>query len=298
MHFEPIDVQPPSSALRHRLRWLFAVFAVLLLTVYGRLIALEMRDGLEYRKMAAEPTVRRQTVPGMRGRILARDGTVLAYDQPLVDLAMNYRWLEEPADPRWLLRMARARLTPAERRDSTRVDQEEQQFLAEHRQLWQRLASLCAITDEQWRERCERIQQRVETVANGVNARRQNERNTDRWLADDAGSATSSPLEWLSIIGRSIGEALSACDDAAQPRPLTVEEELADHVVCQDLQLEVVAEIETHPQSYPGATLVHSYRRAYPEGDLAAHVVGYLGLANADEVGARINPVPISRTTG
>jgi penicillin-binding protein 2 len=288
MHFEPIDVQPPPSALRHRLRWLFAGFVVLLLTVYGRLIALEMRDGPEYRKMAAEPIIRRQTVPGMRGRIVARDGTVLAYDQPLVDLAMNYRWLEEPADERWLLRMARARLTPAERRDFTRVAQEEREFLAERRQLWQRLASLCGMADEQWRERCERIQRRVENVANGVNARRQNEKNADRQLTDDT-AAANSLLGWLSMIGRSIGEALSACDDAAQPSPLTVEEELTDHVVCQDLPLEVVAEIETHPQSYPGATLVHSYRRAYPEGDLAAHVVGYLGLANADEVNAAAN---------
>ncbi len=88
-------------------------------------------------------------------------------------------------------------------------------------------------------------------------------------MLDNAASANSL-LGWLSMVGRSVGEALSACDDAVQPRPLTVEEELADHVVCQDLRLEVVAEIETHPQSYPGATLVHSYQRAYPEGDLAA----------------------------
>ena len=82
------------------------------LTVYGRLIALEVRDGSDYRAVAAEPIVRRQRPPAMRGRILAHDGTVLAYDEALMSLAVQYRWLEEPADPRWLRQTARSQLPP------------------------------------------------------------------------------------------------------------------------------------------------------------------------------------------
>jgi len=284
MSFEPSDVQLPSAAVRKRLRWLFAGFAVLLLAVYIRLIALEVRDGPEYRAMALEPIVLKQTVPGMRGRILARDGTVLAYDQPLVDLAVNYRWLEEPANPRWLLHMVRARLSAAERRDSVRVAQEQQTFLAERRQLWERLASLCGITLEQGQSRTERIQRQVETMASGASFRRQS-KNDARKLSGGADESTGSfPIGWLATIGRSIGEALSAWDDTSAPASLTIEEELTDHVIYQNLPLEVVAEIETHPQQYPGVTLIHSYRRAYPEGDLAAHLVGYLGLASAEEI--------------
>src|ERR1700744_2126752 len=95
--FTTVDAtaQMSPTDFRRRLRWLLAGFIALLFTVYGRLVALEMRDGPEYRAMAAEPTVRNQTLPAMRGRILARDGTVLAFDQPLFDLAMNYRWLQE-----------------------------------------------------------------------------------------------------------------------------------------------------------------------------------------------------------
>ncbi len=248
MHFEPIDVQPPPSALRHRLRWLFAGFVVLLLTVYGRLIALECATG---RNIARWLPNDHSSANCAWDALWRGDGTVLAYDQPLVDLAMNYRWLEEPADERWLLRMARARLTPAERRDSTRVAQEEQEFLAERRQLWQRLTSLCGLTDEKWRERCERISAGSRTLPTASMRDGKMKKTRIRQLLDNAASANSL-LGWLSMIGRSIGEALSACDDTAQPRPLTVEEELADHVVCQDLPLEVVAEIETHPQSYPG----------------------------------------------
>ncbi|HEY2759197.1 MAG TPA: penicillin-binding transpeptidase domain-containing protein, partial [Pirellulales bacterium] len=289
MSFEPSDVYLPLASLRNRLRWLLAVFIVFLLTVYARLIALEVRDGPEYRAMASEPIVRKQTVPGMRGQILARDGTVLAYDQPLVDLTVNYRWLEEPADPRWLLHMVRARLSAAERRDTARVVQEQQMFLAERRQLWQRLASLCGLTQEQWRSRTERIQQQIETMASGVNARHQSEIDARMRPVSADESKASFPIRLLAMIGRSLGEALSAWDDMSTPASLTIEEELTDHVVYQDLPLEVVAEIETHPQQYPGVTLIHSYRRAYPEGDLAAHLVGYLGLAKAEEIAGSLN---------
>ena len=118
------------------------------------------------------------------GRILARDGTVLAYDQPLVDLAVNYRWLQEPADPNWLLRMVRARLSSRERRDPAQLAQEEEKFLTERSELGRRLASLCGLTDDDWRLRTERVQQRIEAMAGGVNARRQSEKDarTGRWM--------------------------------------------------------------------------------------------------------------------
>ncbi len=107
-----------SQLLNRRLRWLFAAFVALSLTVYGRLIALEVRDGSDYRAVAAEPIIRRQHPPAMRGRILAHDGTVLAYDEALMSLAVQYRWLQEPADPRWLRQLARSRLPAAQRRSA------------------------------------------------------------------------------------------------------------------------------------------------------------------------------------
>ena len=234
--------------------------------------------------MAAEPVVRKHTVPAMRGRILARDGTVLAYDQPLVNLALNYRWLEEPADTRWLYRMARARLSAAERRDSKRIAQEEEQILAERRDLHERLASLCGMSEAEWHERTEQIQKRVEALAGTVNARHENAREAQRRKADD--TSTDSPIGWLEVVSRSIGEALSAWDDDSAASWLSVAEEQSEHVICADLPLEAVAEIETHPAEYPGVTLTHSYRRAYPQGELAAHAVGYLGLINAEELTA------------
>src|SRR5262249_43249671 len=132
--------------------------------------------------------------------------------------------------------------------------------------------------------RTEQIQKRVEAVAGTVNARHQNQREARQRTANDANF--DSAMGWLNVVTRSIGEALSAWDDDSSPSLLSVAEEQSEHVVCADLPLDAVAEIETHPGDYPGVTLTHSYRRAYPQGELAAHAVGYLGLISADELAA------------
>ena len=217
----------------------------------------------------------------MRGRILAHDGTVLAYDEALMSLAVQYRWIQEPADPRWLRQMARSRLSAAQRRSAQRIAAEQLNILAERRQLAQHLAALCGLTDAQWQARCRQIQQRVETIAAGVNARQSDQaesRRTDDDLADD--------LSLPSFVGRSIVDALFDMGGPAPAPHIIVAEEFQEHVVCTGLPLESVVEVETHPTQYPGVKLQPAYRRVYPEGPLAAHVLGYLGAVRPDEIPA------------
>ena len=106
----------------------------------------------------------------MRGRILARDGTVLAYDQPLAALAVQYRYLEEPPNSRWLRLQARRGCLPPSDRRPARVAQEIEQLLAERGAMHQRLADACGLTPTEWRERCQRIQARVARCRSGLTA--------------------------------------------------------------------------------------------------------------------------------
>src|SRR5258707_915751 len=110
---------------RRRLRWQLAEFIVACAGVFARLVALDLIHGEEYRAEAARPTVKNRTIQAARGRILARDGTVLAADRPLISLALAYRYLQEPPDPNWLRAMARSRLAPRDRRRPDRVADEE-----------------------------------------------------------------------------------------------------------------------------------------------------------------------------
>jgi len=120
---------------RRRMRICLAAFALLLLVVFGRAVQLEVTQGAAFRAKAVEPVRRETSVPGLRGRILARDGTVLAEDRRVQSLAVDYRRLEQ-------------------------------------RDLQRRLAELCGVSSDEWNHRTRRIQNRVERIAESVKRRR------------------------------------------------------------------------------------------------------------------------------
>ena len=260
---------------RRRLRWLLASFVVACTGILGRLIALEVNSGDEYRAEAARPTVQRRAIPATRGRILAPDGTVLAADRPLVGIAVRYRYLEEPPDAHWLRATARARLTPRERRQPQRVADEEARVCEERDEMHRRLAELCGISLAEWQARCRRIQARVSQLADRVNSRR-----ASRGAAADGDAATSDSSDdsWLSSTSRRLYRALFQANEDP-PTTVVVTEELQEHVVFEGASLDTVAEIEGNPDKYPGITVIHASRRDYPGGSSAAHLLGYVRAA-------------------
>jgi penicillin-binding protein 2 len=263
---EPPAVEPAVDPLR-RLRlgkWLFAVGAM---AVLCRAAMLEWTQGEAFRRAAAEPIVHRESLPGTRGRILARDSTVLAVDEDRPALAVRYRQLQEPADPLWLRRQARARLSVSQRRDRSFVEAQEAQVVAERRAMHDRLAALCGLSPQQWRQRAAIIQQRVERIAQRVNQRQVQKQDQ----AQD-----STPGFWQRV-ARNLEDLLQTPE---LPATIVIAEELQFHVIAEDVPLEVVAEVEGHPERYPGVRIEPRRRRLYPHGDLAANLLGHLGAAD------------------
>lgn len=262
---------------RRRLGVCLGGFVFLLVVVFSRAVQLEMTQGAAFRAEATKPLRRERSLPGVRGRILARDGTMLAYDRKVLALAVHYRYLEDPPDRRWLRRSARSRLNNAQRKDPRRVAAEEDRVRAERVELARRLAALCGMTDEQWNRRAGRIQARVERVAETVN-RRRSESASPRRPAD------SRPRNLLAHAGRLLRNALRQSMDERPPAWITVAEELDYHVMAEDVPLAVVAEIEDHPKRYAGVKILSRSCRAYPFGQLAAHVLGHLGPVTSEEL--------------
>ena len=255
---------------QRRLRICLAGFAVLTLVVFSRAVQLEVTQGAGFRAAALRPIERETVLPAARGRILARDGTVLAYDRALQAVAVEYRWLEEPADDGWLLAQARARLPKADRKNAKRLAAARSEVLAERKELAGRLAALCGLSSDQWEARVRRIQARVGRIAEAANRPRQSE---------TAGPAKAND-SWTQSIRRLLWE------DLPPPR-IVVTEELDHHVMADDVSAAVVAEIENHPDRYPGTKIVSLSRRTYPEGTLAAHVLGHLGAAEEEDSGGQ-----------
>ncbi len=89
-------------------------------------------------------------------------------------------------------------------------------------------------------------------------------------------------LRLASILGvnvpdvrQAVSEALAA--SAAQPVPL------ADLKEAQELQLPVVARVEEQQPDLPGIVVLQTRRRFYPQGKLAAHLLGYARSITAEQ---------------
>lgn len=58
----------------------------------------------------------------------------------------------------------------------------------------------------------------------------------------------------------------------------------ADRVVISDAPMRAVAFISEHPQIFPGISIEERAVRTYPQGTVAAHVLGYTGAVSEDEL--------------
>lgn len=273
---------------RARIRWLLIGFFGMAALVAVQLAVLEWRDGARYRQIASQPIARHHHTPGLRGRILARDGTVLAEDQRVVALAMHYRYLEHEPNPTWLRRTARLRLSAEERRDSQRLAQAELDVRKEREALQAELARLCGISLDEWQHRTARIEARVSALAERVNQHHQARHAAAHRGESIEPQALQSTGPWWRRAWSLVVDALRGEAEVRPPERITVVEELDYHVLVEDLPLAIVSEIESHPDRYPGVRIVEQPVRHYPAGELAAHLIGHLGapVAGDDVAGA------------
>ncbi len=255
--------QPIVTDSRRRLRWMFAGFLLVVFVILARLWSLEATRGELVRRQASEPLLRVESLPAPRGRILARDGTVLAEDRELRALKLHYRHLEEPPRPEWLAYQARRRLSRAARRDPQQMQAAIAQLRVERAEMHRRLAALASLPLAEYNARRRRIQQRVERIADDVNAR-----HAER-------AAAQPQSEPQGIWGWIVHQLRAPESDA--PRRITIAEELDYHTVAEALPADAALKIERHPQHFPGVQIETHRGRAYPQGALAAHLVGHLG---------------------
>ncbi|HEV3339271.1 MAG TPA: penicillin-binding transpeptidase domain-containing protein [Pirellulales bacterium] len=268
----------PRYPRTDRLRWLLAAMVVFSVAVLLRVLTLEIWYGDEYREIASRPIERVMPLAAARGRILARDGTVLACDREVAALAVHYRYLEQPPNRAWLHRLARGRLPRSQRRATDLVEAECGRIVQEQAELYERLAELCGLDSAALRSQLAKTQARVERIAQSVRARRE-ERPAERPGGADARG-------WRRVFAQ-VSEAwfTEGSSSSLSSANLTVAEEYEYHPIHVGLSLESVADIEGHPDRYPGVRIVTWRQRVYPQGSLAAHAIGYVPDAPAELLG-------------
>ncbi len=261
----------PVASPRRRMRLLLVGYALALLLVWGRAVQLEQADGVARRAVAYAPKQSVETLDAERGRIVTRDGVILAADQQVRAVAMHYRYLQSPLDDRWVRRQVRSRLSRSERRDVAKFAAAESRLRQEIADSHLRLADLCGVSQEKWQNQLTHIQHRVERLAADVNRRRL-ERFNERTLtvADESG---------LDL--RSILQGLFAPPQAMPPAEVVVVEQTIYHRVFEGVSADLARQIQEAPAIFPGVQVLSYIRRSYPEKTLAANLLGYVGSAQA-----------------
>ena len=253
---------------RRRLRCCLGAFVLLMAVIWCRAAQLEINQGATFRAEALRPNRREEPLPAARGRILARDGTVLACDRLVAAVAVDYRWFEEPPRQAWLEQVARKRLPKDRRRNAALLAEEVQKLRFERDAMHRRLAALCGVDLADWQASARKVQDRVQRIA--ADARRR------QIEASPSAPPPSDDAPWSERFSAALRKIFAPARDAL-PETVTVAEELANQVLAEDIPAAAVAEIQQHAERFPGTRIVHLARRIYPAGTSAAHVLGYLG---------------------
>jgi len=260
-----------DTAPSQRVLLLYFLWMLPLLLILGRTGWLQWQRQADYVAPFLQTREVYETLPARDGRLLAADGSILADDARSYDLLVHYRWLEEPVDRRWLKRKAWEQLSRSERRQTAAVHRAEAQVLSRREELYRDLSELLNLSREELATTHREIQIGVERVWHIVEDKR-------RLRATDGAPTPPEPATFwtdpLQTLWTSVAQELSAPPTRATNEPLVIREQEDYHTVARDLTATVAEEIAAHPQRYPGVKVLTRSHRVYPQGDLAAHVLG------------------------
>jgi cell division protein FtsI/penicillin-binding protein 2 len=175
-------------------------------------------------------------------------------------------------------KLARKRLDRSERHDPRRLQAEIVALGAERAERHRSLADICGVPFDDWQARCRRIQNRIDRVAQHVNARR-SARELEPFALADTPRETNPSISWFRELRRAMAQALTVPGEPTEP--IEIAEQLEYHVVVDGLSQDVASQIESYLEGHAAgvvldARIVSHWQRSYPQGSLAAHAVGYL----------------------
>ena len=223
--------------------------------------------------------------PG-RGRILDRQGRVLAEDVPCNDAAVAYWFVRRPADDDYLERLARdlARLTPGYYEAETgeqvrRVEAMLPQASAAVDRLFDQLASIGDTTRQE-------VEARRDVVIERVRSRREHLVES-RWRRATESHEAANLGPWWRRFLLGDGDAPPVLADFDEP----IAEEQQAHLILADLTNEqynglLKLQASLPPTLADALVLRASRTRRYPMGPVASHVVGRIAQVSAQDVAA------------
>ncbi len=239
-----------------RLTFLYALFCAALLVIAARLFCVQILGmTTEDPDAVLRSPVPLEMIPTYRGAICDRHGEPLAADAATLDLAIHYR------EALLLARAGGETLTPLEARALRRYVAPRVKTLQPGHDAAQRLLLSDAL--------------RSNALAGEQEALLREEER--RRLADIAAITGDTPED----LRRNLAEILRRVRAlrALRPRAGDFYEETIPHLLTPNVSVDVAACVEGNPDRFPGLAIQQVTRRCYPAGNVAPHVIGYLGRA-------------------
>ena len=264
---------------QYRIRAILIVIFGGLLMVTTRLFYLQVVTGPHYTEYARNIRLSSHTLPTLRGPIVSADGVVLAADLPAFDIAARYRDLDPLVEgSRWRtvmlqslknlfkvprgdkltrIRLLEVEIVPDENGFRALLDyQLKIRRDAPHQGLLSRFVKEQYVTSE------ERSHGEIEIPPQIV--------ERTRSLSQATGEPLSSLLERIVKAGVQIARLRAS---ARQLIP-----------VIKNVDYTTVRAIECRPDLFKGFEASRRAARSYPHGNLAGHTIGYMTVANEDDL--------------
>jgi len=243
-----------TSMFRRRLGLLYALILLAMLVITGQLVRLTVVEGAERLRQAERPLVLERWIPTQRGRILDRQGRVLAEDRPAYDILVDYHMITGV----WAYERAAQEARSAHRDRWPELDRAQRDELIERyapayreelESLWRRLAEIGGTDRAALERRRTQIVQRVQRAATTIWDRRRLQRQR-QWARE---RETSREVT-LSEVARPIRE---------QTEP---------HVVLANVDDEAAFAARRLAEQFPGVVVQDGGSRAYPRQTMRVRI--------------------------
>jgi penicillin-binding protein 2 len=266
-----------------RIKILLGVLAGFTLLLMMRAGWLQIVQGSDYDRKAADAGRRPTYLETFRGRILDYKDRVVAEDAPCIDAAVDYRAIDIDAkeSQEWLTNAARKRLLDrgvlkGDRKDRERlIEGEIERVKADLQSMWVTMARLSNQKLDDIEEIKESIKRRVRLRQRYVNYR--------KFEAAKARHENEKPAPapaWYKWLGEDTPNAGPQVDSFN----ILVAEQTETHAILHAIDNDTYVALDKLRERCPGLELKKGIRRNYPFQDIACHVIGQLSPVTREDM--------------
>ncbi|HVT87803.1 MAG TPA: penicillin-binding transpeptidase domain-containing protein [Tepidisphaeraceae bacterium] len=264
-----------------RVKLFLSALVLMTLVLLARALQVQVIERSAWGSEADKVLSTSELIETTRGRLLDRNGIVLAEDSPCIDACVDFRAIGQIPDKDWVDALAKSRLRTRMGEDYRRLDrarreslvlQETEAVKADIDTMWHQLAQIGKMSMDQMDDLRQSIFIKVQMRQRSVWYKRYKKAISDNSKAEPAPAYR----RWLLDLSQELPEV----DESF----IEVGEQTQSHVILPDIDNATNNLLAKNAEHLPGLVLRPSVHRYYPYNDLGAHVIGHLAHVSEKDI--------------